>query len=1100
MQSIGKLSVNSIDYYTDQLSHSVGEDVPVLRGGGPDGNIDYYTAHEAPARWMGSGLQGAGVNPATAVAKEAFATLMHHETLGGESMTRRFAGHGKVAAFDHTFSAPKSVSLLYAYGDDHIRRAVRQAHLTAVEEAMGYMERHASQSRIATKTRDREGHWKVRSRTVDSDGYVAAAFDHFTSRANDPQVHTHVVVINRVHSSDGWRAIDAKRAYAHAKAGGTIYQAVMRDHLTHQLGVEWKPVVNGMADIDGFSPELLQHFSTRRTEIARAVERYAAEHGGETHRRVWQTFTLETRQAKSHPTGEAGVTQEMKDYGVTSDIVHHWQQLAERAPEDVVQVVREVLAAGRRGIRPTAEQVAEAADRLTTWVTDHQAVFTERDLVAWTSALYPDGASVPELTDATRNLLTAARDAGDVLTVLPTSPGDLTLPDGIDLTADELDLVKTPGWIEWNGTVRFRALPGEPRYTTRLQLHREEEVLAAVETPAPVAVDGATLRSAAATRGLTDGQTLAMQSLSAESGRLIAVVGPGGSGKTYSIAAYADAATAAGHHLVGVATSAAAARKLGGDLTEHWTGTIAMLRHHLDTSHQPLPAGTVLVVDEASMVSTRDLAWLVQQADQSDGKLILLGDPKQLPSIDSGGLFHRIVAGERGVVTDLADHNQRQQLDVDRDALGRLRRGEIRAAVLDYQEAGRLHLGRDEYATKAAMVDAWWQDTRLHGLDRVRMLASRHDEVWMLNQLARVRMETEGRLAGPTLTNRWGLEFRAGDRVVVRDNWYRHSDLRNGQTGTITHIDLAQRSVTFRRDLDGSEITLPKRYIDRDLDHAYAQTIHTAQGQTFGITHLYADVGVRAEHGYTALSRARGETHLWLNDASGPLGECTHIHEPVTEDRIDALIRQLSQSVIETPAVDQGLPVHTATDQQLITWRDELAQTIAQSPLAQDVSDRLVALEAAIEEARQVAAQLGTSGAHNQVSLLEAQRDALADHETVRATWLEENAPILRRYSTVADELHHRIEARVRLYELDPPDGLVGTIGPRPADPVRFQEWRRVAATYAGARMVVDVEVDLSDPAVAAGVRWRDAADCWNREDSQIALELSPVHSRASGL
>ena len=137
----------------------------------------------------------------------------------------------------------------------------------------------------------------------------------------------------------------------------------------------------------------------------------------------------------------------------------------------------------------------------------------------------------------------------------------------------------------------------------------------------------------------------------------------------------------------------------------------------------------------------------------------------------------------------------------------------------------------------------------------------------MLNQLARVRMQQAGLLRGPAVVNRWGLEFQAGDRVVVRDNWYRHADLRNGQTGTITHVDPDTGSVTLRRDLDGELDELPKRYVDSNVDHGYAQTIHAAQGQTFETTHVYADTGMRAEHGYTALSRARGETHLWINDA-----------------------------------------------------------------------------------------------------------------------------------------------------------------------------------------------------------------------------------------
>ena len=553
---------------------------------------------------------------------------------------------------------------------------------------------------------------------------------------------------------------------------------------------------------------------------------------------------------------------------------------------------------------------------------------------------------------------------------------------------------------------------------------------------------------------------------------------------------------AAGHPVIGVATSAAAARKLGEDLGERWTGTIAMLRHHLDLSPEALRPGTLIVVDEASMVSTTDLAWLVEKVGACDGKLILVGDPKQLPSVDSGGLFHRIVASGDQVVDDLLRVNQRQELDFDRDALGQLRAGEVEQAVHDYAEAGRLHLGRNEYKTKAAMVDAWWGDVRHNGLDGARMLASRHDEVQMLNEMARVRMQQAGELEGPILVNRWGIEFQAGDRIVVRDNWYAHADLRNGQTGTVLSIDPVRGTATFRRDLDGVAIQLPKPYLDRNVDHAYAQTIHTAQGQTFETTHVYADTGVRAEHGYTALSRARGETHLWLNDAPGPLGECTYIHgDPLTEDRIAVLARQLSQSVIEPPAHDQGLPVTSASDRQLIEWRDELSAFIRRSPIATDSSDQIMSLDVAIAEARETAERLGTSGTRGQVQHLEAQRSALVEEVAVREQWLESNASALHRYSAVAEELQHRISARVAAYELSPPQDLVDALGPRPTDPDLSCRWTHATTAYAEARLALGSTADLADPAVIESGRWRDTADLY-RQAAMPELDTSPVLHR----
>jgi conjugative relaxase-like TrwC/TraI family protein len=1088
VQSIGKLVASQAEYYTDQLRHSVGEDVPVLRGEGKPSQVDYYASHESPSRWMGAGMERLGLEPGSVVDAEAFTKLMSHETPAGESMTVT-RSHGKVAAFDHTFSAPKSVSLLYAFGDDHVRSHVTSAHHEAVAEAVKYMEERCSKSRLGVRFRDAEGNHRFTTRTLESEGYVAAAFDHLTSRANDPQVHTHVVVINRVWADEGWRAIDAKRAYAHAKAGGSVYQTVLRDELTQRLGVAWQPVVNGVADITGFSPELVRHFSTRRTEIIEAVERYLAETGGEAHRRVWQSFTLETRQPKSHPAGEAEVTREMKDYGITPDVMAQWQMRAMDAPEDVEAVVRAAVGEARPSRRPEEERVKAAAQSLVELVSDRQAVFTERDLVAHVSSLFPDGANKAELVTTTGELLRAALESGDLLTILPHAETGLILPEGVVLSTEELDIAagQGPGWIHRGGAVRFRALPGEARYTTRLQLEREQRVLDAVKADSPVAPDPEVLDQAIGVRELVEGQAEAVRHLAELDGQLVAVVGPGGSGKTYSIGAYADAIATAGHPVVGVATSAAAARKLGEDLGGQWTGTIAMLRHQLDASPYPLRPGTLVVVDEASMVSTADLAWLVDKAEACDGKLVLVGDPKQLPSVDSGGLFHRIVASGDQVVDDLVQVNQRQQLDFDRSTLTELRAGEIEKAVHAYTEAGRLRLGRDEYATKAAMVDAWWADVQQHGLDGVRMLASRQDEVQMLNQLGRVRMQQAGELGGPSAFNRWGTEFQAGDRIVVRDNWYAHADLRNGQTGTVLAVHPSHGSLTFRRDLDGEVIELPKRYLDRTVDHAYAQTIHTAQGQTFLTTHVYADTGVRAEHGYTALSRARGETHLWISDAPGPLGECTYIHcDPMTEDRVAALARQLSQTVIEAPAHDQGLPVDSASDRHLIQWRDELEAMIRRSPVGVDRTDELVALDAAIDEAREIADSLGTSGARAQVLTLEGRRDNLAGHDLVRAAWLEENAGVLHRYSVVAEEHRHRINARVAAYELDTPEDLKAAIGSRPADSGKARSWTQAVTAYAEARLSAGPTADLADASVLEAARWRDALASYHRSNERV--------------
>src|SRR5439155_11238219 len=156
---------------------------------------------------------------------------------------------------DHTYSAPKSVSLLYAFGDDDVRRRVTAAHDAAVKAAVSdYLEAHALGARRGTDGVDKIG----------TSGAIAAAFRHRTSRAGDPDLHTHVLVANLAHGDDGqWSALDSSLLYTNAKTGGYVYQAQLRQELTESLGVEWGPVTKGQADIAGVDRETIMAFSER---------------------------------------------------------------------------------------------------------------------------------------------------------------------------------------------------------------------------------------------------------------------------------------------------------------------------------------------------------------------------------------------------------------------------------------------------------------------------------------------------------------------------------------------------------------------------------------------------------------------------------------------------------------------------------------------------------------------------------------------------------------------------------------------------------------------------------------------------------------------
>jgi conjugative relaxase-like TrwC/TraI family protein len=168
----------------------------------------------------------------------------------------------RTVAYDLTFTAPKSVSLLGALGEPPHRSAVARAHRAAVGSALDYV---AARGAAARRSEGGERH------LVATDGLVAAAFEHRLSRAEEPHCHTHVVVANVAHGDDGrWSALDGRGLYAHARAAGALYRAELRHRLTEELGVRWRRAPGGY-ELEGVDSVLLGDFSGRRAEIAQAL-------------------------------------------------------------------------------------------------------------------------------------------------------------------------------------------------------------------------------------------------------------------------------------------------------------------------------------------------------------------------------------------------------------------------------------------------------------------------------------------------------------------------------------------------------------------------------------------------------------------------------------------------------------------------------------------------------------------------------------------------------------------------------------------------------------------------------------------------------------
>jgi conjugative relaxase-like TrwC/TraI family protein len=249
MLSIGKLGRGQERYYLDKVA---------------EGAEDYYSGEgEAPGEWIGDAARDLGLDGEVGE-DQLVAMLTGKNPVDGEQLLsmRGVRGDGPVPGFDLTFSAPKSVSLLWGLGGPVAALEVQAAHREAVGAALSYLQRKACWTRRGAGGRE----------FVKGSGFLAAAYRHRSSRNGDPQLHTHVLIANATQGPDGrWTRLYHPAIYDHATTASYIYEAHLRNELTRRLGVRWQEVRKGIAEIEGFVDEHLRAFSTRRAEILEAA-------------------------------------------------------------------------------------------------------------------------------------------------------------------------------------------------------------------------------------------------------------------------------------------------------------------------------------------------------------------------------------------------------------------------------------------------------------------------------------------------------------------------------------------------------------------------------------------------------------------------------------------------------------------------------------------------------------------------------------------------------------------------------------------------------------------------------------------------------------
>ncbi|WP_345543109.1 MobF family relaxase [Microbacterium jejuense] len=1126
----------------------------------------YAEAGTPPGRWLGSGLPeladgrlearsrvseaqlelllGMGRDPGTgAPLGRAYPEYAPCEATVGQPATKPGATQPSaqrraVAGYDFTFSLPKSASVLWAVADANTQATIVNAHHRAIDDVLAFMERELAATRVGAAGRDGA------VAQVEVAGLAAAAFDHFDSRAGDPQLHTHVVVSNKVRTVlDGrWRSLDGRPLHAATVALSELHTAVFADHLSRALGVHWEQRErqedrNPVWAIAAVPESLVTEFSSRSRHIDvekdRLIDEYIATHG----RAPSKVTTIRLRQQATL------ATRPEKQLRSLADLTHEWRARASRL------LRRDATAWARTALNLQDAPTPLRAQDISPGILQHVSARV-LDAVSERRATWNRWNLYAEAARQTMQWRFAATMDREVIVGMIT---DAAQQRSVRLTPPDL-AVSPSEFRREDGTSVFRPRNAE-RYSSIALLDAEERLLAASHASGAPLVSTATLEHAERARRnhgivLGEDQRTALHAIATSSRSLDVLIGPAGAGKTTAM----HALRLAWEHehgrgsVIGLAPSAAAARELADDLGIATENTAKWLHEHRQ-GRATVTAGQLVIVDEASLAGTLTLDRICTLATRAGAKVLLVGDWAQLQSVDAGGAF-RMLVDARSDAPELADvHRFRHAWE--KEASLDLRNGRLHA-VDTYGEHDRI-VGGDADAMSDAAYSAWLQDIGA-GMSSV-LVAGTGEAVSALNQRARAELILSGVVdAGAEASLRDEAAASVGDVVLTRKNDRR---LRSGRdwvrNGGRWKVVALRRDGSLRvRNADhvgAKPITLPAAYVAEHVDLGYAVTAYRAQGITTDTAHTVVEPGTTRENLYVAMTRGRASNKAYVV-TSRPDDNHSARHPG---ERPDATARDILAGVLCHVGAELSAHEKITTEQenwgsiaQLAAEYDTIAST-AQRPrwtrlveacglaaeLAQEVisSDAFGALTAGLRRAEalghdvdtllpRIAAARGFEDAQDAAAVLHERLErVLAQPSSGRSRGSggrmiaglipgaagEMDAEMRR----ALDERAHLIEQRAAVLveaAVASAEKWIASLGRVPVDPARAAAWRNQARVVAAYRDRYGVFEDdaLGAPAAspnqrldaAAAVAARDRAVRLARSDAPTQAQRAPRRNR----
>ena len=766
---------------------------------------DYYAEGGlSPSEWQGAGAEALGLSGE--VNRDQFRELLDGRIGEQQLGTYRNGQLEHRPGWDVTLSAPKSVSIMAEVAGD---RRLIAAHGQAVKTAMAHVERHMAATRL------RDGGTVTREVTGN---LVIASFQHGTSRAQDPQLHTHNVVMNATQDEDGtWRSLEPRAIYQLQKQIGAIYRQELALKV-RELGYEVEVGKDSLFEIKGVSCEVIEPFSTRSAEIEAALaDRGTSRDAASAAEK--QIAALDTRQAKVATDHAA--------------LVADWRETANRAgfgTDARLAMVRQAEAnAASPAHRADIAEQATMADRAVAHAADKLG---ERQSVFSAAALQEEAGRIG-LGKVSYAEIGAAIDVA-------TKQGELIDRTFLDRRGAEFAGFTTRQNVE--AEAKMLRIEAEGRGS-----------LSPIASPlaAAKAVASAATQPERAGFGWNADQRAATEQLLTSRNRVTAVQGYAGTAKTTTVlATFSREVEARGVSVVALAPTASAAMVLGDALGAR-SDTVA---RHLLSPERPHPGQPAAwIVDEASLLSARDTARLFDLADKHNARIILVGDVKQLGSVEAGAAFAQLQGA--GMETAKLGEIVRQTNAATKEAVLASIEGDARKALAALDRSGGQIIENADRAERFAAIAERYAGLDKAGRARTLVIEPSREGRDKLTADIRAALTRSGALTGPAVTvqslankglsraeARDPLSYDKGDVVrFTRD--YAHKGVARGEAFRVESIDTAKAAIALKSE-DGREVDWRLRQWGAGKAQAFApQSMDLKSGDSIRFTRNDRDAG-----------------------------------------------------------------------------------------------------------------------------------------------------------------------------------------------------------------------------------------------------------------